>query len=198
MVKLSFFHFRVTNSKLKNIKLHIELLIQFWLILYNQFYLCHLPLEDHQEKASLFFWWRTKKFFFNCRTESFKNSFFQYIIETWYRLYPAIINSSSLVVFKSKLLAFIRPVQRSIYSVFNSQGLKFLIRLRLGLSHLNRHKFRHIFKDFINPLCSCSLEVENTLHFFLHCLHCSTLRMSLMNKVNQIDENFHTYLMIIK
>ena len=100
--------------------------------------------------------------FFHCRTESFKNSFFQYTIEAWYSLDPSIINSNSLEVFKSKLLAFIRPVQRSIYNVFNPQGLKFLTRLRLGLSHLNEHRFRHNFKDCINPLCSCSLEVENT------------------------------------
>ena len=87
-------------------------------------------------------------------------------------------------------MAFIRPAQRSIYNMFNPQGLKFLTRLRLELSHLNKHRFRHNFKDCINPLCSCSLEVENTLHFFLHCHHYSTFRMGLMNKVNQIDENF--------
>ena len=87
-------------------------------------------------------------------------------------------------------MAFIRPVQSSIYNVFNTQGLTLLTRLRLGLSHLDEHRFRHNFKDCINPLCSCSSEVENTLHFFLHCHHYSTFRMGLMNKVNQIDENF--------
>ena len=87
-------------------------------------------------------------------------------------------------------MAFIRPVKRSIYDVFNPQGLKFLTRLRLRLSHLNKLRFRHNFKDCINQLYSCSLEVENTLHFFLHCQHYSTSRMGLMNKVNQIDENF--------
>ena len=91
---------------------------------------------------------------------------------------------------KSKLWAFIRPVQRSIYSRFDPQGLKFLTQLRLGLSHLNEHRFRHNFKNCINPLCSCSLDVENTLHFFPHCQYHSTFRMGLMNKVDQIDENF--------
>ena len=86
-------------------------------------------------------------------------------------------------------MAFIRPVQRSVYNVFNRQGLKFWTRLRLGLRHLNEHRFRQNFKDYINPLCSCSLEVENTLHFFLHCHHYSTFRMGLMNEVNQIDKN---------
>ena len=87
-------------------------------------------------------------------------------------------------------MAFIRPVQRSFYSVFNPQDLKFLTRLQLGLSHLNKHRFGHNCRDCINPLWSCSLEVENMLHFFLHCHHYSIFRMGLMNKVNQIDENF--------
>ena len=87
-------------------------------------------------------------------------------------------------------MAFIRPVQRSFYSVFNPQDLKFLTRLQLGLSHLNKHRFGHNFRDCINPLWSCSLEVENMLHFFLHCHHYSIFRMGLMNKVNQIDESF--------
>ena len=113
-------------------------------------------------------------FFFNCRTELFKNSFFLYHIEAWYSLDPSIINSNSLEAFKSKLLAFIRPVQRSIYNVLNRQGLKFLTRFHLRLSHLNKHRFRHNFKECINPLCSCSLEVANTLHFF-----CTTTLLNL-------------------
>ena len=112
-----------------------------------------------------------------------------YTIEAWYSLDPSIINSNSLEVFKSQLLAFIGLVQRSVYNVFNPQGLKLLNRLRLGLSHLNEHRFRHNFKDGINPLCSCSLEVQNKLHFLLHCQHYSTFRIGPMNQVNQIDEN---------
>ena len=107
--------------------------------------------------------------FCKCRTESFKNSFFTYTIDVWFSLDPTIINSKSLEIFKRKLLVFIRPVQRSVYSVFNPQGLKFLTQLRLGQSHLNEHRFTHNFKDCINPLCSCSLEVENMLHFFKSC-----------------------------
>ena len=130
------------------------------------------------------------KSFFHCRTESFENSFFPCTIEAWHSLDLSIINSNSLEVFKSKLLAFLQPVQRPIYNVFNPQGLKFLTRLGLGFSHLNKYRFRHNFKDCINPLCSCSLEVENMPHFFLHCQHYSTFRMGLMNKVNQVDEDF--------
>ena len=62
------------------------------------------------------------------------------------------------------------PVQRSTYKVFNPQGLKFLTQLRLGLSHLNEHRFIHNFKDCISPSSS---EVENKLT--VHCLDFSTL-----------------------
>ena len=45
------------------------------------------------------------KLFFKCRNESFKNSFFPYTIEVWFILDPAIINSKSLEILESKLLA---------------------------------------------------------------------------------------------
>ena len=61
MVKLLFLDFRVTNSNLKNTKLHFELLTQSVLILEIQFYLCPVQLECHQEKISLFFWLPTKQ-----------------------------------------------------------------------------------------------------------------------------------------
>ena len=40
-------------------------------------------------------------------------------------------------------------------------GIKFLTRLRLGLSHLNGHRFRHKFQDCLNSLCSCSKNGNN-------------------------------------
>ena len=42
-------------------------------------------------------------------------------------------------------------------------GIKYLTRLRLGLSHLSDHRFRHNFQDCLNP---CSLKVESTIHLF--------------------------------
>ena len=45
------------------------------------------------------------------------------------------------------------------FKIHNPLGLKLLTRLRLGLSHLNEHRFNDNFEDCITPLCSCSLEV---------------------------------------
>ena len=71
----------------------------------------------------------------------------------------------------------------SSYKIFNPLGIKFLTRLRLGLSHLNEHRFKHNFQSCLNPLCSCRLEVESTTHFFLHCHFFNTFRQTLLDTV---------------
>ena len=113
-------------------------------------------------------------------------------LSDWFNLDPSIRNSESISSFKSKLLSFIRPVQSNIYNIFDPQGLKLLTRLRLGFSHLNEHRFRHNFQDCINPLCSCSLEIEDTSHYLLHCHNFSRYRIDLMNSVNSVRDHFES------
>ena len=120
---------------------------------------------------------------FNCRTDCFKCSFFPSALNDWFNLDLNIRNAESVSLFKSRLLPFICPVQRSIYNIFDPKGLKFLTHLRLGFSHLNEHRLRHNFQDCLNPLCSCSLEIEDTSHYLLHCHHFSHHRVDLMNSV---------------
>ena len=67
-------------------------------------------------------------------------------------------------------------------------GIKYLTRLRLGLSHLNEHKFRQKFQDCLNSLCACSLEVEKTNHFFLHCHYHNGIRKILLDTVKKITK----------
>ena len=115
-----------------------------------------------------------------------------YSLSNWFDLDPSIRNSESISAFKSKLLSFIRPVQSNVYNIFDPQGLKLLTRLRLGFSHLNEHRFRNNFQDCINPLCSCSLEIEDTSHYLLHCHNFSRYRIDLMNSVNSVRDNFES------
>ena len=68
-------------------------------------------------------------------------------------------------------------------------GIKLLDRLRVDFSHLNEHMFRHNFADTLNPLCSCSLETESTAHFFLRCRNYTNFCITLMNKLNDIDNS---------
>ena len=130
---------------------------------------------------------------YNCRTDCFKYSFFPFTLNDWFRLDINIRNSESILLFKSRLLSFIRPNQSNIYNIFDPIGLKLLTRLRLGLSHLNEHKFRHNFQDCLNPSCSCILEIEDTTHYLLHCQHFSNHRYDVVNSVKSIIPNFESW-----
>ena len=129
---------------------------------------------------------------YHCRTDCFKFSFFPATLSDSFNVDPSIRNSESISSFKSKLLSFIRPVQSNVYNIFDPQGLKLLTRLRLGFSHLNEHRFRHNFQDCINPLCSCSLEIEDTSHYLLHCHNFSRYRIDLMNSANSVRDHFES------
>ena len=104
-----------------------------------------------------------------CKSEYFKNSFFPNVIYEWNKLNPDIRSSASYNLFRNTLLKFTRPVQRKTFNINGSVGVKLLTRLRLGFSHLREHKFRHGFRDILNPLCPCSVEAETTAHYFLYC-----------------------------
>ena len=127
---------------------------------------------------------------FRCRTDCFKYSFFPSNLRDWFNLDDDIRNSESISVFKNRLLMFIRPVQNSALNIFDLIGLKLLTWLRLGFRHLNEHRFRHNFENCVYPLCSCSLEVEDTLHYLLHCHHFNQHRLYLMNSVKSVLANF--------
>ena len=129
---------------------------------------------------------------YHCRTDCFKYSFFPSTLRDWFNLDESIRNSESISIFKNKLLSFIRPVQSSVFNIFDQIGIKLLTRLRLDFSHLNEHRFRHNFENCLNPLCSCSLETEDTLHYLLHCHHFSTYRENLMNSVKSVYNNFES------
>ena len=45
-------------------------------------------------------------------------------------------------------------MQSSVYNIHDPVDVKYLTRLRLGLSHLNEHKFRHNFQECLDPFCS--------------------------------------------
>ena len=92
-------------------------------------------------------------------------------------------------ILKKKLLNFIRLCANSIFDIHNPFGIKRLARLRLGLSHLHEHKFRHCFQDTLNPLCECGKYIESTMHFFLHCTNLLIPRQTLFQKIRNIDNS---------
>ena len=129
---------------------------------------------------------------YNCRTDCFKYSFFPCTLNDWFNLDVGIRNSESISIFKSKLLSFIHLLQNNIFNIFAHEGLKLLTRLRLGISHLNEQRFIHNFQEYMNPVCPCSLEIEDTSHYLLHCHHFTLHCIDLMNSVKSICSNFES------
>ena len=95
------------------------------------------------------------------------NTSFPSTITEWNKLDLSIHKWTSLNIFKSRLLRFVRRLENRVFSCHNPIGIKYLTRIRLGFSHLCYHKFRHGFLDVIDTLCSCSIGIENTVHWFL-------------------------------
>ena len=92
---------------------------------------------------------------FKVKHNFFQNSFFPSAVIEWNKLDLNIRNSESLNIFKKTLLNFIRPSGSTVFNCHNPKGVKLLTRLRLGLSHLREHKFKHSFQDSLNPIRSC-------------------------------------------
>ena len=117
----------------------------------------------------------------------FKNSFFPSAIIEWNNLDPNLRNCKSISVFKEKILNFIRLSPNSFFDCHNPKGIKLITRLRLGLSHLREHKFKHSFQDTINPLCNCGQDIESSTHFFLHCPFFINERRTLLSTIRSLD-----------
>ena len=125
---------------------------------------------------------------FNIRHNFFKNSFFPCAVIEWNKLDSRIRKVKSFIDFKKNILSFKRPKANSVFNCNSSKGLKFVTRLRLGLSQLRKHKLKHSFQDSINTLCSCSLDVESAIHYFFHCPLFTIERHTLLNTISQIDK----------
>ena len=76
-----------------------------------------------------------------------------------------------------------------MFNIHNPAGIKLLTRLRLGLSHLNEHRFNHKFRNCTNPKCICSSENKPTTHFFLHYHFYTAIRATLFDKLKETVNN---------
>ena len=112
--------------------------------------------------------------------------FFPSAIIEWNNLDPNLRNSKSISVFKEKILNFIRPSPNSFFDIHNPKGIKLITRLRLGLSHLREHKFKHSFQDN-KSLCNCGQDIESATHFFLHCPFFINERHTLPSTIRSLD-----------
>ena len=90
--------------------------------------------------------------------------------------------------FQETYIGIIRPSKNSAFYCHCPNILKVITRLRLDLSHLWFHKFKHNFQDTLNPICNCGT-VETTVHYFLHCPNFSNKRLIFFKKLRSIDAN---------
>ena len=81
------------------------------------------------------------------------------------------------------------PSGSSVFNCHNPRGVKLLTRLRLGLSYLCEHKFKHGFQDSLNPICTCGNDTKTSAHFLLPCPHYSNERSNFLNTIKNINRN---------
>ena len=86
---------------------------------------------------------------FKTKHNFFKNSFFPSAVIEWSSLDHNIRNVGSFSTFKNNSLKFIRPTPNIVFNCENHRGIKLITRVRVGLSHLREHKFKHSFQDTI-------------------------------------------------
>ena len=65
-------------------------------------------------------------------------------------------------------------------------GTKLLTRLRVELSDLRYHKFRHNF-NCSNPSCLCLTGIDDNEHSLLHCRRFATQRRDLLDLVSSLS-----------
>ena len=117
----------------------------------------------------------------------FQNSFFPSAILEWNNLDRNLRNSKSISVFKEKCLISYDLSQIFFFEIHNPKGIKLITRLRLGLSHLREHKFKHGFQDTVHPLFNCGHDIESATHFFLHCPFFINERRTLHSTIRSLD-----------
>ena len=127
-----------------------------------------------------------------CNTSRYKNSFFPDAIRSWNIAGSSFSFSKSINLFKVNLSNLIRPMQKTLFGVHDTIGVKYLFQLRVGLSPLKFHKKHHNFADTLNDWCDCHCAIEDISHFLFFCTSYALPRMELVDSVMNIliSKNF--------
>ena len=124
------------------------------------------------------------------RTEKFQSIFYPNFINEWNKLDPGIRLAPSVAAFKANFLSIIRPPAKSVFGIYDPIGLSYLSQIRVGLSKLNFHKFKHKFRDTVNPMCPTNDGIEDAEHFLLLCPSFDVQRRDLLAGVPQLVRPF--------
>ena len=138
-----------------------------------------------------------------CKSNRYKNSFFPDAIASWNIFIKHFDDVPSFDIFKKHINSFFRPETRSIFGIHDPMGLKYLFQLRVGLSPLRSHKWRHNFADTPSELCHCNQGNEDTTHYLFSCplyaiqratLAASVTNILQKNNLNYLGNNSKLYL----
>ena len=75
-------------------------------------------------------------------------------------------HSLPVEVSKKNTLSSIRPSGNNLYKASNMKLFIVLTKLRVGLSYLKEHTFKHSSLDTLNPICPCGSDIKSLTQFF--------------------------------
>ena len=102
-----------------------------------------------------------------CKSNRYKNCFFPDVIASWNILIKHFDDVPTFdILIKHTLF---RPKTKSIFGIHDPVGLRYLFQLRLSLSPLKSHKWRHNFDDTPSDICRCNQGIEDASHFLFSC-----------------------------
>ena len=96
-------------------------------------------------------------------------------------------HSDDFSTFKKSILRFIRLSPNSIFNYHSPNGITLIARLRLGISHIREHKFRHNFQDTLKLWD----DIKTTIHYLLHCPNYFDEKKTILNSLQNYGENIH-------
>ena len=99
-------------------------------------------------------------------TNRYKSSLLPDSIKNWNAIISHFQLMPTLPKLKTHLHSLFRPVKKSVFSIHDPMGLRFIFQLRVGLSPLRKHKKNHKFLDTPTDHCLCETGSEDTRHFF--------------------------------
>ena len=135
--------------------------------------------------------------------EKLESSFYLHCLSEWNKTDPEIRLAPSVAVFKAKLLSIIHPPAKSVLGIYDPVGLSYLSQIRVGLSKLNCHKFKHNFRDTVNPMCPMNDGIENTERFLLFCTAFEIQRRNLLAgirpfvQINSLSNNILVEILLL-
>ena len=96
-----------------------------------------------------------------------------------------IRNSETFSALKKKYFEIYKTILNSFFNCHSPKWIKLITRLRLGLSHLHEHKFRHNFQDTLGD------DIEATIHYLLHCPNYLDETRTLSDNLQSNGENIY-------